>query len=74
MKQVLFQNEKDGNVFRRWLKDNLGLRTEMYHVQDEEEEETTHQENCECGKCTGEDRALKMMEEGIIKAETSYTE
>jgi len=31
-----------------------------------------HEPDCECGKCTGEDRALEIMEAGICKAERNY--
>ena len=36
--------------------------------------ETGHPEDCGCGKCSGENRALELMERGIVRAERSYTE
>ncbi len=33
-----------------------------------------HEPDCECGECTGEDRALELMEKGIVEAETNYRE
>lgn len=31
-----------------------------------------HVPDCKCGQCTGEDRALELMEEGICRAENSF--
>jgi len=31
-----------------------------------------HEPECQCGQCTGEDRAIEQMEKGIVKAETDY--
>ena len=36
--------------------------------------EQKHEPSCECGQCTGEDRALEQMEKGIVEAETNYRE
>lgn len=33
-----------------------------------------HPRDCGCGKCSGEDRALELMEEGIVEAEKNYRE
>lgn len=37
-----------------------------------EPKETIHGPDCECGKCTGEDRALEEMEEGICECERMF--
>jgi hypothetical protein len=34
--------------------------------------ENVHQPDCECGACTGEDRAIAQMEKGIVEAERNY--
>jgi len=31
-----------------------------------------HEPDCDCGQCTGEDRAIEQMERGIAKAERDY--
>lgn len=38
----------------------------------EEINEKPHEPDCECGQCTGEDRALELMEKGICEAERNY--
>lgn len=38
----------------------------------EEIHEKPHEPDCECGQCTGEDRALELMEKGICAAERNY--
>lgn len=34
--------------------------------------EPEHNADCECGKCSGEDRALEQMEKGIREAENRF--
>ncbi len=40
----------------------------------ERDTKKAHPDKCECGECTGEERALELMEKGICHAERSYTE
>ncbi len=40
----------------------------------ERDTKKAHTEDCGCGKCSGEDRALELMERDIVQAERSYSE
>ncbi len=40
----------------------------------ERDAKKAHPEDCGCCKCSGEDRALELMERGIVRAERSYSE
>lgn len=44
--------------------DEIGMLKDALHK--------PHEPDCECGQCTGEDKALEMMERGICKAEKDY--
>ncbi len=44
--------------------DEIGMLKDALHK--------PHEPDCECGQCTGEDRAIEQMEKGIVKAETDY--
>ena len=52
--------------------DATGIDVEEYTK--EMSKETGHQKDCGCGECSGENRALEIMEKGICQAEKSYTE
>lgn len=45
------------------------LAEEIEEMSDESEE---HGPDCECGQCTGEDRALEAMEKGICECERMF--
>ena len=51
------------------------LRVYIYPIERDDEEQHIkgdHGDACECGQCTGEDRALEQMEKGIAEAERNY--
>ncbi len=64
----------------RILQRNPNQKVYIYDIERDEREAKqlkdalveAHEPDCECGKCTGEDRALELMEEGICKAERDY--
>ena len=62
----------------RILKTNPNQKVYIYDIERDEDEmlkdalHEAHKPDCECGKCTGEDRALELMEKGICKAERDY--
>jgi len=39
MYAVYFNTSHEAGIFRAWIKDNLGVRTECYNVPDEEDTE-----------------------------------
>lgn len=53
-----------------YIYDNRGDEDEAEMLKDALHK--AHDPDCECGQCTGEDRALELMEEGICKAENSF--
>jgi len=47
--------------------------SEWHQPKEEEQEEVDeHGPDCECGQCTGEDRALEAMEKGICECERMF--
>ena len=45
---------------------------EMDSSEVEEVYEKSHECNCGCGQCSGEDRAIEQIEKGICEAERNY--
>ncbi len=64
----------------RILERNPNQRVYIYDIERDEDEvemlkdalHEAHEPDCECGQCTGEDRAIELMERGIAKAERMY--
>ena len=65
----------------RILQTNPNQEVYVYDIERDEDEigmlkdalhERKHEPSCECGQCTGEDRAIEQMERGIAKAERDY--
>jgi hypothetical protein len=69
-------------IANRILQRNPNQKVYIYDIERDEDEvemlkdalHKAHDPDCECGQCTGEDRALELMEKGIVEAETSYRE
>jgi len=64
----------------RILQTNPNQAVYIYDIERDEDEvemlkdalHKAHDPDCECGQCSGEDRSLELMEEGICEAERNY--
>ena len=64
----------------RILQTNPNQEVYIYPVDKDEDEiemlkgflHEAHEPDCDCGACSGEDRAIEQMEKGIAKAERDY--
>lgn len=64
----------------RILQTNPNQEVYIYDIERDEDEvgmlkdalHEAHEPDCECGACSGEDRAIEQMERGIVDAERDY--